>query len=45
MTPATNYLGKEQARNLFFYFSNAFFDDVWNRDHVQHIIMFHKQKY
>ena len=35
MTPTTNNLGKEQMRNLLFLrFSNVFFDDMWNRDHM-----------
>ena len=46
MTPTTNYLGKEQMRNLLFLrFSNMLFDDACNRDHMQHVITFHKLKH
>ena len=46
MTPATNYLGKEQTLNvLFLRFNNVFFDDTWNHDHTQCVVTSHKQKY
>ena len=40
-----HYLGREQIRNLLFIrFSNILFDNIWNRNHIQCIIISYKQK-